>query len=133
MHSADPARVLAPAAIADSAAPVPAPGHCAACGIRVLPHPFFVHMVRVGRLSSPRLPVVEGGYIYGGGATIGGTSTLGDVAGGTTAEGAAAGGGASGGGIVGGGTAHAIMVLSIPRLRHMICRRETIGRTPCCV
>jgi hypothetical protein len=44
IHSADPASVLAPAAIADISAPVPAPGHCAVCGIRVLPHPSYARM-----------------------------------------------------------------------------------------
>jgi D-sedoheptulose 7-phosphate isomerase len=42
IHSADPARVLASAATADISAPVPAPGHCVVCGIRVLPRGMLV-------------------------------------------------------------------------------------------
>src|SRR6266487_1436075 len=46
IHSADPAPGLAPAATADSAAPAPAPGHCAVAGRRALPHP---SVARTGR------------------------------------------------------------------------------------
>src|SRR4029450_9267090 len=85
-----------------------------------------------------RWSVVEGGWIYGGGSTAGGTAKGGGVAGGAMAEGAdgdevTGGGGTGGGAIAGGVTAHPMMVLSIPRPRHMIWRRETIGRTPCCL
>ena len=86
-------------------------------------------------MSGPRLPVVEGGYIYGGGATIGGMSKGMGGAGGATAEevegGKVTGGGVTGGeATTGGVTAHPMMVLSIPRPRHITHRRETIGRTP---
>jgi hypothetical protein len=86
-------------------------------------------------VSGPLLPVVEGRCIYGGGVTAGGRSAGGGVAGGAAGEGVAGervtGGGATvGGGIAGGATAHAMTVLSIPRPKHIIRRRETIGRTP---
>jgi hypothetical protein len=49
IHSADLAPVLAPAAIADISAPVPAPGRCAVSGSRTLPHPSYARMGRIGR------------------------------------------------------------------------------------
>ena len=81
-------------------------------------------------MSGPLLPVVEGRCRYGGGATAGGRSAGGGVAGGAAGEGVTGGGATVGGGIAGGATAHAMTVLSIPRPKHIIRRRETIGRTP---
>src|SRR5215475_5169610 len=49
IHSADPAHVRAPAAIADSAAPGLAPGHCAVAGRRALPHPSSARRGRIDR------------------------------------------------------------------------------------
>ena len=49
IHNADLAPVLAPAAIADIFAPVPAPGYYAVSGSRTLPHPSYARMERVGR------------------------------------------------------------------------------------
>src|SRR5215475_5081047 len=83
-------------------------------------------------MSGLLLPVEEGRCIYGGGTSAGG-----GVAGGATVEGAdgddVTGGGVTGGGTIaagGGGTAHPMMVLSIPRPRHITYRRATIDRTP---
>ena len=48
IHSAAPARVPAPAATADIAAPVPLPGHLGVAGSRVLPYPSFARRGKVG-------------------------------------------------------------------------------------
>ena len=49
IHSADPARVRVPAAIADTPAPVPVPGYLVVAGTAALPHPSCTRTVRVDR------------------------------------------------------------------------------------
>src|SRR4029450_7220366 len=51
IHNVDLAPVLALAPSADSATPVPAPGHCAVAGNRALPHQSYARNLRIPRMG----------------------------------------------------------------------------------
>ena len=81
-------------------------------------------------MSGLLVPIIEGGGTEGRGSPAGGRSAGAGVADGATAAGAAGARVARRGAIGGGVAAHPMTVLSMPKLRQITCRRETIGCLP---